>query len=252
MSKLMLSLHDRTLSEHPIEKECVKIGRKPDNDIHIDNLAVSGHHAQIITILNDSFLEDLNSTNGTYVNAKLIKKHALKDGDVITIGKHTLKYVNEFEAPASAPQGEEEGKEDDDFEKTLIIRTDTVGMPSRDGAKELSEQTMGKLSAEYAEATKHAQHPDTQSHSAKLQILSGANTGKELHLAKALTTLGKPGAQVAAITRRPQGFFLLHIDGGPDNHRPLVNGDDIGIVAHPLSNHDVIEIAGVKMEFIVT
>ena len=108
---LVLTLNQSVLGEFPLDKERLLIGRKPENDIQVDNLAVSGQHAAIITILNDSFLEDLDSTNGTFVNGKLVKKHALKHGDVITIGKHELKYVND-----------EATTDDQDFEKTMIIR----------------------------------------------------------------------------------------------------------------------------------
>src|SRR5207237_9114330 len=82
MSRLVLSLDGSVMAEYNMNKERYTIGRLPDNDIRIDNAAVSGHHSLIINILNDSFLEDLNSTNGTYVNGKLIKKHALQHGDV--------------------------------------------------------------------------------------------------------------------------------------------------------------------------
>ena len=115
-AKLILSLNNSVLGEFPLDKERIILGRKAENDIQVDNLAVSGQHAAIITILNDSFLEDLDSTNGTYVNGKLVKKHALKNGDVITIGKHELKYVND-----------EASDEDDEFEKTMIIRPGMAG-----------------------------------------------------------------------------------------------------------------------------
>ena len=111
MAKLVLSLNGVVQGEYQLDKERLTIGRKADTDIPIDNLAVSGKHALVITILDDSFLEDLGSTNGSYVNGKLIKKHALKDGDVIAIGKHEMKYVNEL---ATA--------DDDEFEKTMIIK----------------------------------------------------------------------------------------------------------------------------------
>jgi len=111
MAKLVLSMNGVIQGEYELNQERLTIGRKPDNDIPIDNLAVSGKHALVITILDDSFLEDLGSTNGSYVNGKLIKKHALKDGDVIAIGKHELKYINEH---ATA--------DDDEFEKTMIIK----------------------------------------------------------------------------------------------------------------------------------
>src|ERR1700745_1796820 len=95
MARLMLSLDSTVLAEYNMNKERYTIGRLPDNDIRIDNPAVSGHHSLIINILNDSFLEDLNSTNGTYVNGKLIKKHALQHGDVITCGHHQLGFVED-------------------------------------------------------------------------------------------------------------------------------------------------------------
>src|ERR1039458_4118717 len=109
MARLILSLDGTVLAEYNMNKERYTIGRLPDNDIRIDNPAVSGHHSLIINILNDSFLEDLNSTNGTYVNGKLIKKHALQHGDVITAGHHQLRFVEDDEA------------QQDEFEKTMVI-----------------------------------------------------------------------------------------------------------------------------------
>ena len=79
-----------------------------------------------------------------------------------------------------------------------------------------------------------------------LQVLSGANTGREVHLTKSLTTLGKPGVQVAVIARRPHGYFITHVEGASF---PLLNGTPLDAQAHALSDHDVIELAGVKMEF---
>src|SRR5437660_2180656 len=118
MARLVLSLDGSVMAEYNMNKERYTIGRLPDNDIRIDNMAVSGHHALIINILKDSFLEDLNSTNGTYVNGKLVKKHALQEADVITIGRHALKYVSGKAAAAA-------GGDADDFEKTMIIRPGT-------------------------------------------------------------------------------------------------------------------------------
>src|SRR5437868_10855834 len=119
MAKLILSVDGQVLKEYQLTKERTLIGRKPHNDIQIDNLAVSGEHAAIITILNDSFIEDLGSTNGTMVNGKPIKKHFLQNNDVVEIGKHKLKYFNDAPAQASAA----------DFEKTMIIRNPTKAAP---------------------------------------------------------------------------------------------------------------------------
>ncbi len=234
-AKLILTLNGSTISEFTLDQETVTIGRRPENDVHVDNLAVSGKHAQIITILNDSFLEDLNSTNGTYVNGSLIKKHALKHGDIVGIGKHQLKYVNETAT----------GDDEDAFEKTMIIRPDAAGMPEATGTHEIGE-SVEKLAAQ--EAKKGASDANAGS-AAKLQVLNGANAGKELELTKALTTIGKPGTQVAAITRRPQGYFIIHVEGGSGNQTPIINGKSIGTQAIALQDHDIIEVASVKMEF---
>ena len=234
-AKLILSLNNSVLGEFPLDKERIILGRKPENDIQVDNLAVSGQHAAIITILNDSFLEDLDSTNGTYVNGKLVKKHALKNGDVVTIGKHELKYVND-----------EASDEDDEFEKTMIIRP---GMAGHAAAAAKAEEQSG-AAAEAPAAAQAGSEPAASSSLplGKIQVLSGPGAGKELELKKALITLGRPGVQVAVITRRPQGYFITHVEGT----HPVVNGESIGGTARALSNHDVIELAGVKMEFFMT
>ncbi len=226
---LVLTLNQSVLGEFSLEKERLLIGRKPENDIQVDNLAVSGQHAAIITILNDSFLEDLDSTNGTFVNGKLVKKHALKHGDVITIGKHELKYVND-----------DATTDDQDFEKTMIIRP---GMASHAAAAAKAEATAPPPPAGVGSQVAAEDMP-----LGKIQVLSGPGAGKELELKKALITLGRPGVQVAVITRRPQGYFITHVEG----KHPMVNGDSIGAQAHALKDHDVVELAGVKMEFFVS
>ncbi|RMG57192.1 MAG: FHA domain-containing protein [Gammaproteobacteria bacterium] len=236
MAKVVLTLDERVLGEYPLNKECITIGRRPDNDIQIDNLAVSGQHCQIITILNDSFIEDLNSTNGTLVNDKPIRKHALVNGDVITIGKHQLKYINEL-ATAAAPS--------DDFEKTMVIRPDQMGMPESEGGQKVDE-SVSRISAELSKSLQEAEAASQAPQKACLRILNGSNAGKELELTKALTTIGKPGTQVTAISRRPQGFFVMHVEGSAI---PLLNGEPLGKHAQPLSDGDIIEVTGIKMEF---
>ena len=232
MATIQISFNGGVVSKLQLDKETITIGRKKDNDIHLDNLAVSSHHAKILTILNDSFIEDMNSTNGTYLNGSLIKKNALSNGDVIKIGKHEIKYLNTNTGS------------DEDFEKTMIINPDSDGMQETEGSKEI-DKSVGAIVAEIASSDS-----GKSSHqNAKIRLVSGANSGKELALTKILTTLGKPGTQVAAITRRPTGYFLIHIDGGDNGDRPKVNDDQIGSKAHPLNNNDEIEVAGVKMTF---
>ena len=232
MARLILSLDGSVLAEYNLSKERYTLGRLPDNDVRVDNAAVSGHHALIINILNDSFLEDLNSTNGTYVNGKLIKKHALQHGDVITIGHHHLRYVD----------SQVEGGEQDEFERTMVIS------PGQVNEKRLrTAAAVAPASApEPAPAAAAARKPIP---AAKLQVLSGQFAGRELELTKALTTLGRPGIQVAAIARRVDGYSLVHVESSKPGDFPLVNGEPTGPQARRLSDNDVITLAGVKMGF---
>ncbi|HYC09995.1 MAG TPA: FHA domain-containing protein [Steroidobacteraceae bacterium] len=238
MARLVLSLDGAVMAEYNMNKERYTIGRLPDNDIRIDNAAVSGHHSLIINILNDSFLEDLNSTNGTYVNGKLIKKHALQHGDVITVGHHQLRFV-------------EDDEQQDEFEKTMVIqpsarpmekmRAATAAADAAGAGPSISATGRSRALADGAAALKKA----------KLQVLSGAFAGREVELSKALTTLGRPGVQVAAITRRNEAYYIVHVDSGKENDFPLLNGTPIGAQATRLNDNDVIQLAGVKMGFFV-
>ena len=229
MARLILSLDGQVMAEYNMNKERYTIGRLPDNDIRIDNPAVSGHHSLIINILNDSFLEDLNSTNGTYVNGKLIKKHALQHGDVLTCGHHQLRFV------------EDDAAQQDEFERTLVIQPSARPVEKiRAAVASNTEATASrKVGANGAPAMKKA----------RLQVLSGAFAGRELELTKTLTTLGRPGVQVAAITRRSEGYFLVHVDADSAENYPQVNGAPIGAHARKLADNDVIQLAGVKMGF---
>ncbi len=263
MAKLILSMDGLVLKEIPLTKERTTIGRKPHNDIQIDNLAVSGEHAVIVTILNDSFLEDLGSTNGTVVNGNPIKKHFLQNNDVVELGKYKLKFIGEA-APAA-------GGEKADFEKTMVLRPSTMkaaaeqaraagggGAQAAVAARQAAVQQAAASAAATGIADKDAKTAPTPALVAvapaakpsqplgSIQLLSGANAGKELELTKPLTTLGKPGVQVAVLTRRPQGYFITHVEGA---NRPEVNGQQIGAAPHALKDHDVIELAGIKMEF---
>jgi pSer/pThr/pTyr-binding forkhead associated (FHA) protein len=269
MAKLILSMDGLVLKEIPLAKERITIGRKPHNDIQIDNLAVSGEHAVIVTILADSFLEDLGSTNGTFVNGKTVKKHFLQNNDVIELGKYKLKYMSDV-LPGAAKAA--------DFEKTMVLRPGPMRKPPETpapAAGQVETAPAGMPATEAAAAAVSARsHADTQvgitaasvaaaaaapaptaaapvpaaapARRATLKLLSGANAGKELELTKPLTTLGKPGVQVAVITRRPQGFFITHVEGA---NKPILNGHPIELQAHALNDHDLIELAGVKVEF---
>src|ERR1700731_4690887 len=236
MARLMLSLDGQVLAEYNMNKERYTIGRLPDNDIRIDNPAVSGHHSLIINILNDSFLEDLNSTNGTYVNGKLIKKHALQHGDVITVGHHHLRFV-------------EDDEQQDEFEKTMVIQPSARPLEKLRTAAQAADNAGSSLSA--TARTRALADGGAALKRAKLQVLSGAFAGREVELSKALTTLGRPGVQVAAITRRAEAYYIVHVDSGKADDFPLLNGTPIGAQATKLNDNDVIQLAGVKMGFFV-
>jgi pSer/pThr/pTyr-binding forkhead associated (FHA) protein len=240
MARLILSLDGQVLAEYNMTKERYTVGRLPDNDVRIDNAAVSGHHGLIINILNDSFLEDLNSTNGTYVNGKLIKKHALTHGDVITIGHHHLRFVD----------SQVESTEQDEFERTLVIQPGQVNEARLKAATESLAPSAAHVPAA-APVARVAPAPEkgAPSRAAKLQVLSGQFAGRELELAKTLTTLGRPGVQVAAISRRSDGYYVVHVESAKPGDFPLVNGQPIGPQARRLHDNDVVTLAGVKMGF---
>lgn len=261
MAKLILSMDGLVLKEIPLVKERTTIGRKPHNDIQIDNLAVSGEHAVIVTILNDSFLEDLGSTNGTLVNGQTVKKHFLQNNDVVELGKYKLKYIAEATAQAKAA----------DFEKTMVLRPGAMkammtaapaaaaapaappAAPVAAAAAPAPAKALGDTMVNHgAIAPKPAAAPAPAAPTAAapkrgaIKILSGSIAGRELELTKPLTTLGKPGVQVAVLTRRPQGYFVTHVEGV---NFPVVNGKTLDAQAHMLNEHDILELAGVKMEF---
>ncbi|MDE2139708.1 MAG: FHA domain-containing protein [Gammaproteobacteria bacterium] len=239
MGKLTLTLDGQELAQYELEKERYTLGRLPDNDVHMDNMAVSGHHALIINILKDSFLEDLNSTNGTYVNGKLIKKHALQPGDVITIGRFQLKYQNTRAKAVT-----------DDFERTMVINPGTASAPGAPSLEHV-KRAVAQSKAEEPRAVAPAKVTPSKAAPPKgsLQVLSGEFAGKELDLNKPLTTLGRPGVQVVAITRRTDGFYVVNVHSGTGQGFPTVNGEQFGARARKLADNDVIELAGVKMGF---
>lgn len=244
MAKLHFSLDGNPMGEFELDKERITIGRRPTNQIHIDNLAVSGVHAVIVTIGNDSFLEDLNSTNGTTVNGKTIKKHVLQHEDMIEFGKYQLKYINENHKADTS----------DGFEKTMMILPKQSAQVKVSAEKQKEAEKAEIVPIEEVSQVPEAAPDITEEDSAikvtehigRLQVLSGASAGRELVLNKTMTTLGKPGSQVAVITKRPNGYFITHVGG---NNHPTVNGVTIGVQAHALNDHDIIELAGTKMEF---
>lgn len=217
MAKIIVTLDDNLIKVVPLLKERMTLGRRPYNDIVVDNLAVSGEHAALQAIGNEYYIEDLNSTNGTYINGKKIKRQILHAGDSIEIGKYTIKYANDVVDAKTATSAH--GKDGDD----------TLGdLPSTEKLN-LFEQTR------FAEIY------------VAIKILSGASMGKEMPLVKVVTTIGKPGEAVIAITKRPKSYVVAHVEGA---NRPMLNGVSFGIDAVPLKNGDLFELAGTAMQFI--
>jgi hypothetical protein len=163
---------------------------------------------------NDVFIEDLNSTNGTYINGKAVKKQLLAHNDTVEIGKYKIKYL--------ADEGV-------DYEKTMIMRP-AASASAREAAPASASPVIG------AAAT-----------SAAIRVLNGAASGREVMLTKVVTTVGKPGVQVASITKRPGGYVFAHVEGSV---RPSVNGVPLAADSVPLRNGDVIELAGTQMQFV--
>lgn len=201
----------------PLNKDRMTLGRRPYNDIVVDNLAVSGEHAALQVIGHEYFIEDLNSTNGTFINEQKIKRQILKNGDTIEIGKYAIKYVQDGENPLSTAMSEAD------------VAIETANHAPEVEKRQLFENT------KFAEAY------------VAIKILSGASTGKELPLVKVVTTIGKPGEAVIAITKRPKSYMVAHVEGAT---RPTLNGVTFGIDAIPLKNGDLIELAGTAMQFI--
>ena len=220
MGKLVVSLDGVVIKEVQITKDKTTLGRRPYNDIVIDNLAVSGEHAVLQMVGADVFIEDLNSTNGTYINAKAVKKQLLSHNDTVEIGKYKIKFMVD---------------DGTDYEKTMIMKPGTrPAMPATAGAASgFGASGFGSLGASTIPAS--------------IRVLNGAAAGREVALTKVVTTVGKPGVQVASITKRPGGYVLAHVEGAL---QPNVNGNALqGETVH-LKNGDVIELAGTQMQFV--
>ena len=215
MPRMIVSIDGVVIKEVQLTKERTTLGRRPYNDIVIDNLAVSGEHAVIHMAGHDVEIEDLGSTNGTYVNAKAVKRQELRNGDTVEVGKYKIRFLHEAEGQ--------------NFEKTMIFKPGMV-------------PPIGSVSRPAALSPTPAPAPI----SAVIRVMSGAAAGREVSLQKVVTTIGKPGVAVASITKRHQGFVLAHVEG-PD--MPMLNGAAIGASPVPLKQGDRLELAGTEMQF---
>jgi pSer/pThr/pTyr-binding forkhead associated (FHA) protein len=222
MGKLVVSLDGVVIKEVQLSKDKTTLGRRPYNDIVIDNLAVSGEHAVLQMVGSDVFIEDQNSTNGTYINGRAVKKQLLQHNDTVEIGKYKIKYLVD---------------DGNDYEKTMVLKPgQAVPVASRSGFGGLgpaAPSNFGGLAGTTAPAS--------------IKVLSGAAAGREVPLSKVVTTVGKPGVQVASITKRPGGYVFAHVEGGT---RPTVNGSAVSAEPVHLKDGDVIELAGTQMQFV--
>jgi predicted component of type VI protein secretion system len=236
MAKLIFLLDGNVIREYALEKERFTIGRRASNDVHIDNLGISGEHAVIVTKEDGAYIEDLNSTNGTIVNRQKIKKHMLADGDLIKLGKYKLRYLHDARINKPRHEG---------FQDTVLV----ADMPEVDDPPAVKEIASAVPKQDAPVTTAKQNSVETQrsiKQPPRLQILNGKDAGATLALDKAIVKIGRPNEQLALVTKRVQGYFLSHVVG--DDY-PLVNGVPIDTHAKALNNHDEIELLGVKMEF---
>lgn len=217
MPKMIVSIDGVVIKEVQLTKDRTSLGRRPYNDIVIDSLAVSGEHAVLQISGQDVYLEDLNSTNGTYVNGKAVKKQLLENNDTVEIGKYKIKYVSEFLHTEA--------------DKLILTKTDPSGFSPPAG-----------FIADHSVVTDQPVNV-----SASIKVTSGPASGREVTLVKMVTTIGKPGIGVAAITKRSHEFVIAHVEGVD---RPYVNGALIGSEPVLLRNGDILELAGTKMQFL--
>ncbi len=224
MSKFILKFNSEVVDHIDITQGDMKIGRRPGLEIHLDNLSVSGEHANIFTIGEDSFIEDLGSTNGTFINNKKITKHHLKNGDAVVIGKHELVYVSDSASDEAQPA-------DNDFAKTVIIGPGTIPTPDATPAAASSETT----------------EPKPGSRKGAIFVLSGANSGKRIDLVKQVTSLGRTGKKSGTITAGSEGYTLAPVSGSDEN--PTLNGRQVPASGVLLKNGDIVEVAGTRLQF---
>lgn len=209
MSKLTLSFKGKVLKVYPVLKGRMTLGSDPACTICIDSLAIQPEHAHIETVNNESIIRDLNTDEGTFIGqTKIEGLHPLKDGDVIRVGKHTITYSFSEDINTTS--------ENDAISESIVEEAPPIQMAA-------PTKTQGWL-----------------------QIMNGSNLGKTMSLNKAMTNLGKPGISTAVITKRPDGYFISHLEG---NHPLLIKNQELGDKSHLLTDGDTIQIGNIKMQF---
>jgi len=265
VSKLVLFLADGTTLDVPLKRERMTIGRRADNDICLPNLAVSGEHAAVVTILADSFLEDLGSTNGTLVNGAPISKHFLRDDDQIDVGRHMLVFCVDEDAVLAPDIVRSSvrsavgdlGERVEPAKPFVKSRNDGDGGGSAMRRDRVAENAAAKrTSAPEPELAPVADVPPPNAvrpaprpppSVASVKVLSGPRAGRAIPITKAQTTIGRAGVQVALLSRTGDTFALSLVEG---ERPPLINGAVPASDETVLAPGDVIEIAGARLEFV--
>lgn len=223
MAKLVLSLNGSVLNQYFIDKPTLNIGRDAGNDIVISDPLLSRVHARIVSVGEDHIVEDLQSSNGTLINGSALGRKILQHRDVIGLGSHSLCYLNTRMA------GEV------DLERTMLIQA----LPLADG---VAESGAGAVVP-----AMHAGRAWLPVGSVKVLAGTGSHAvGDSVRLERVVTTFGIPGEQLVVISRRPQGYFLTHVEG---TKLPRVNRRAISAEPHALHDGDQIEAAGYRLEF---
>lgn len=220
MPKLVVIREGAVLFEKPLDEGESVIGRGQDCEIHLNDPAVSRYHAKVVRIYTGYFVEDLHSTNGVMLNARRVRKHMLRDGDVVTIGTHDIKF-----------EAEEGDQLESDADKTVVLAP-----ISRPATATVKRERIAPPP------------PSAQAGKAFVRVLSGEDQGDSKLVDKSLYTIGEPGGNLAVISRRAQGYFLLHL-GGPDV--TTLNDEEIHGAGVKLSNGDVIQVGDSRLEFYV-
>ena len=252
MAKLFLKFEQSVLKEVPLSQGVVTIGRLPDNLIHVDNLAVSGHHAKIYWDTDKYVIEDNNSLNGTFLNNRRISKAALKDDDVILIGKHTVTFKDTWHDDAgSAAQKQVAGPAVPKMEATMVLDTKK--------AKEMiAAATAGAASASAAGQQAAPPPPPVpgRERTGTLAILDGKTDAKNYVLGK-MSVIGKSDMasiklkgffapnMAALINKRDNKYFIAASEA---KIKVKINGQEIA-GQKELNEGDIVEVAGVKASF---
>lgn len=220
MPKLVLMHEGAVIREYPLDKERVSVGRRPSNDIQLDDQTVSGTHA-IFLVLHHVYVEDQNSTNGVLLNGKRVGKRQLEHGDIVRIGRHELKFIDD---------------KAQDFERTVIISANSAA-------------AQAPVAAPTAAAASTTPAPATPTTPMVVRIVAGPKNGTVIELKKPYTTLGTPGGEMAVIAKRGARFFLMPMQGTASSKPPRLNGQQLHAESQVLTLGDIIEVAGSRLQF---